>query len=78
MQAIQREAEAMDVPECAAVLHERLLASIDPVVAGFLEFMSSGDTELVNLTLELGALHSHDFNTGHAAIMAGIDLTPVP
>lgn len=78
MQAIQREAEAMDVPDCAAELHKRLLASIEPVVLGALDFLADGDPELVNVALELSEFYSHNFKTGRDAIMAGFVLTPTP
>lgn len=76
LQAIQREAEAMTVPACATVLHQRLTEPMDEIINGFLFFMQSGDTEYLTLAVELSAYYAHEFDTGFAAIMAGIDLTP--
>lgn len=78
LQEIQREAEAMTVPDCAAVLQQRLTEPMDEVISGFLFFMQTGDSEYLTLAIELADYYAHEFDTGYAAVMAGIDPTPTP
>ncbi len=78
LQAIRRDAEDIEVPDCAADAQDALIAYMDSTIDGFRAFLASEADASVNAYFDAASRHFNDYQERLDTVMGVPSATPRP